>query len=75
VVAAVVHLWVDDQPAPPLDPAATRRPIWRAAPAGGAAVLLLVATLSLRDATSAPATAEERGPTSYYCVLHPTAPG
>jgi hypothetical protein len=75
VVAAVVHLRVDDEPAPPLDHAATRRTIWRAAPAGGAAVLLLVALLSLRDATSTRVTAEERGPTSYYCVLHPTSPG
>ena len=76
VLAAAVHLWVDDEPAPPLGAPVSRRPVWRAAPAGGIAVVLLVAALTLRDAATTPATAEDTGaPTTYYCVLHPTAPG
>jgi predicted MFS family arabinose efflux permease len=76
VMAALLHLVIDEGPAAPPPP---RLAGWRLAPAGGVAVMAIaVAGAAGLGAAAEPAAADQGSgsvPATYFCVLHPVTGG
>ncbi|MDH3498706.1 MAG: MFS transporter [Acidimicrobiia bacterium] len=71
VFAAVVHLFINEGPAAPVEPRTARR--WRLAPTVGASLLVLGAVGGLFLSVNQPANAEEVP--VFVCVLRPASAG